>query len=141
MTSENRAAVARNYIETVATASSGDEVAAFFAPDAVMHELPNRIAPRGRRRTLADLRAAFGVGKRLMRSQRYDVVRIIEMGDEVAAEVEWTGTLAEPFQELPAGFEMKAYCGMFLTFRDGKIVSQRNYDCYPPFEIGDTRPL
>jgi len=29
---------------------------------------------------------------------------------------------------------MKAFIGMFFTFRDGKIVSQRNYDCYPPFE-------
>ena len=38
-------------------------------------------------------------------------------------------------QDLPAGYTMKAYIGMFLTFRDGKIVSQRNYDCYPPFEV------
>jgi len=35
---------------------------------------------------------------------------------------------------LPAGSEMKAFVAMFLTFRDGKIISQRNYDCYPPFE-------
>jgi len=34
---------------------------------------------------------------------------------------------------LPAGSEMKAFVAMFLTFREGKIISQRNYDCYPPF--------
>jgi len=28
---------------------------------------------------------------------------------------------------------VKAYVAMFLTFRDGMIVEQRNYDCYPPF--------
>lgn len=34
---------------------------------------------------------------------------------------------------LAAGSEMKAFVAMFLTFRDGKIVSQRNYGRYPPF--------
>jgi ketosteroid isomerase-like protein len=135
MMPESRAALARRYIQTVSAASSPDEVAAFFAPDAVMHELPNRIAPHGRRRTLEDLRAAFAMGRTLVRSQVYDVRRVIEMGDDVAVEVEWSGTLARPFQQLPAGYQMKAYIGMFFTFRDGKIVSQRNYDCYPPFEI------
>ncbi len=38
-----------------------------------------------------------------------------------------------PVMNLPAGGEMKAFVAMFLTFRDGKIVSQRNYDCYLPF--------
>ena len=83
---------------------------------------------------VADLQAAFGVGRKLLRSQTYDVRSVIEMGDEVAAEVEWTGVLDTPFQDLPAGYEMRAYIGMFFTFRDGKIVSQRNYDCYPPFD-------
>jgi len=135
MGSDSNAARAARYIQTVASASSADEVAAFFAPDVVMHELPNRIAPHGRRRTLADLRAAFAAGRTLLRSQSYDVRQVIEMGNEVAAEVEWTGTLAVAFQDLPAGYEMKAFIGMFFTFRDGKIVSQRNYDCYPAFEV------
>jgi len=25
---------------------------------------------------------------------------------------------------------MKAYFSVFLDFRDGKIIKQRNYDCY-----------
>ena len=135
MKRESRAALARRYIRAVEAAASADEVAAFFAADAVVHELPNRIAPYGRRRTLEDLRAAFGLGQTLLQSQVYDVRRVIEMGDEVAVEVEWRGTLAVPYEALPAGYEMRAYIGMFFTFRDGKIVSQRNYDCYPPLEI------
>ena len=134
MSGESNAARTVRFIQTVASASSADAVAAFFAPDAVMHELPNRIAPHGRKRTVADLQAAFGVGRKLLRSQTYDVRSVIEMGDEVAAEVEWTGVLDTPFQDLPAGYEMRAFIGMFFTFRDGKIVSQRNYDCYPPFD-------
>lgn len=58
---------------------------------------------------------------------------IVEAGDEVAVELEWSGILAVPVMNLPAGSEMKSFVAMFLTFRDGKIVSQHNYDCYPPF--------
>jgi ketosteroid isomerase-like protein len=134
MAAESNAARTVRFIQTVASASSADAVAEFFAADAVMHELPNPIAPHGRKRTLADLHAAFGAGRRLLRSQTYDVRSVIEMGDEVAAEVEWTGILNVPFQRLPAGYEMKASIGMFFTFRAGKIVSQRNYDCYQPFD-------
>ena len=38
-----------------------------------------------------------------------------------------------PMMNLAAGSEMRAFVAMFLTFRDGEIVSQRNYDCYLPF--------
>jgi ketosteroid isomerase-like protein len=65
-----------------------------------------------------------------MQSQTYGVQRVIESGNEVAIELEWT---AVPVVNLPAGSSMKAFVAMFLTFRDGKIASQRNYDCYPPF--------
>jgi hypothetical protein len=36
--------------------------------------------------------------------------------------------------DLPAGSEMKAIIAMFITFPNGKLISQRNYDCYPPFD-------
>jgi hypothetical protein len=41
--------------------------------------------------------------------------------------------LAVAVMSWPARSEMKAFVAMFLTFRDGKIAAQRNYDCYPPF--------
>jgi hypothetical protein len=52
----------------------------------------------------------------------------------VAIELEWIGVLAVPVMSLPAGSGMKASVAMFLTFREGRIASQRNYDCYPPFD-------
>jgi predicted ester cyclase len=68
-----------------------------------------------------------------MKAQEYRVQRVIENGDELAVELEWEGTLAVPVMGLAAASQMKAYVAMFLSFRDGKIGSQRNYDCYPPF--------
>jgi hypothetical protein len=45
----------------------------------------------------------------------------------------WTGKLAIPFGSLPAGSEMRAHSAMFIQFKVGKIVSQRNYDCFDPW--------
>ena len=38
--------------------------------------------------------------------------------------------LAIPFGTLTAGSEMRCHSAMFLEFRDGRIVAQRNYDCF-----------
>jgi ketosteroid isomerase-like protein len=51
-------------------------------------------------------------------------------GDKVAVEIDWTGILAVPFQTTPKGGQMRAHFAAFLEFKNGKIVSQRNYDCY-----------
>jgi ketosteroid isomerase-like protein len=130
----SNSSLARQYLLAVASLGSFDDVANFFSPDIVFQEFPNRIAPQGRVRRAADLRAAYEQGRQLLRSQTYTVQRIVEAGDEIAVELEWVGTLAIPVMNLPAGSEMRAFVAMFLTFRDGKIISQRNYDCYPPFD-------
>lgn len=135
MTSSNIAR-ARQYLEAVGAGESIDKVFEFYADDVVIQEFPNRIAPQGRTRRTADIRAAYEQGRKIIRSQSYNVLRIVESGDEVAIEVEWAGVLAVPVMGLPAGSEVKAFVAMFLTFREGRIASQRNYDCYPPFDAG-----
>lgn len=133
--------LAQEYLRAVESMGPPENVARFYSPDIEFHEFPNRIVPNGRVRRRADLQAAYGQAQKLLRSQRYEVRRIVESGDDVAVELEWTGVLAVPVaaMNLAAGHEMKAFVAMFLTFRDGKIVSQRNYDCYPPFEAVATQ--
>ncbi|HEY1467792.1 MAG TPA: nuclear transport factor 2 family protein [Candidatus Acidoferrum sp.] len=132
MTSSNVSRV-HQYLQAVASLGTPETVADFFAPDVVFQEFPNRIVPQGRISRFSDLGAAYELGRKILQSQSYNVQRIVESGDEVAVELEWNGILAVPVMNLSAGSEMKAFVAMFLTFRDGKIVSQRNYDCYPPF--------
>ena len=135
--------LAREYLRAVESMGPAENVSRFYSPDIEFHEFPNRIVPLGRMRRRADLQAAYGQGQKLLSSQRYDVRRVVQNGDEVAVELEWSGVLAiaVPSMNLPAGHEMKAYVAMFLTFRDGKIVSQRNYDCYPPFEAAASHAM
>jgi ketosteroid isomerase-like protein len=132
--------LAQEYLRAVESMGPPENVARFCSPDIEFHEFPNRIVPHGRVRKRADLQAAYGQAQKLLRSQHYEVRRVVENGDEVAVELEWTGVLAVPLaaMNLAAGHEMKAFVAIFLTFRDGKIVSQRNYDCYPPFEAATT---
>ncbi len=118
------------YLQAVASLGPFENVADFYAPDIVIQEFPNRIAPQGRIRRAAELRAAYQQSCKILQSQIYAEHSIFE----AVAEMEWTGILAVPVMNLPAGSEMRAFVAMFLTFRNGKIVSQRNYDCYPPFD-------
>ncbi|HKE17581.1 MAG TPA: nuclear transport factor 2 family protein [Kofleriaceae bacterium] len=104
-----------------------------YASDVVQREFPNRLVPDGATRDLAALRAGSEAGKRAVSEERYEVVSGIEQGEEVALEVIWTARLNVPIGNLAPGDTMRAHFGVFLTFRDGLITSQRNYDCFDPF--------
>lgn len=67
-----------------------------------------------------------------MSSQQYHIRNEVANDDQVALEIDWIGTLAVPFQDKPKGGQMRAHFAAFLQFKDGKIISQRNYDCYEP---------
>jgi ketosteroid isomerase-like protein len=111
----------------------GQAVADFYAPDAVQVELPNRFLPDGARRTLAEIMAAGERGKKVLRSQRYEVKRAFAVGDSVILEVLWVGVLAVQVGSVHAGGEMRAHFAMFIEFERGRIKHQRNYDCFEPF--------
>jgi len=124
--------LARRYLRSIEEGTSGD-VAAFFAPDVVAQWYPHKLAPKGMTADLAAMRAASERGKTLMTRQTYEVRNALAAGDQVALEILWVGVLAVPFETIPAGGEMRAHFAMFLEFRDGKIIHQRNYDCFEPW--------
>ena len=68
----------------------------------------------------------------MITGHRYEVVRAMTDGDRVAVEIVWTGTLKVPYGPRPAGSQMRAHVGAFFELRDGRILRQRNYDCYEP---------
>jgi ketosteroid isomerase-like protein len=122
--------LAREYLESIGSAAG---VLHFFADDVIQVEFPNRLVPAGATRDLAALREAAERGRKVMTAQRLEVINAIASGEQVAVEAIWTGTLAVPIGSIPAGGEMHARFAIFLTYRDGKIVRQHNYDCFDPF--------
>lgn len=132
---DSNLAIARRYLESIENRVDPEELSAFFGPGFVQEEFPNRLMPDGARRDLEALKEAGIRGRQVMSGQRYEVLREIASGDgeHVVLEVLWTGTLAVPFGSIPVGGTMRARFAVFLDFQDGKIVAQRNYDCFDPW--------
>jgi ketosteroid isomerase-like protein len=124
---------ARRYFETIEKSVSSEEMTAFFAPDVIQIEFPNRLVVNGAQRDLAQLREASERGRKIVESQRFEMRNALASGNQVALEVEWTATLKVRVGAIPAGGQMRAHFGVFLDFRDGKIAAQRNYDCFDPW--------
>ena len=121
---------AKAYLAAIQT--RGD-VAAHFCPDVEQKELPNQLLKAGATRDLAALLASSEKGKRAVVSENYEIVSATEQGDCLALEAIWTGILAVPLGNVPAGGTLRAHLGMFFTFRNGRILKLHNYDCFEPF--------
>ena len=132
-TPADHVALARRYLTALEQGRTGDALAAFFTTDVVQEEFPNRLAPAGAQRDLPALLDAAVRGQQIMHAQRYELLHAVASGDDVVLEVQWTGTLAVPLGELPAGGQLRARFAVFLEFRDGRIRRQRNYDCFEPW--------
>jgi len=130
---ESNLATVRAYLEALQSGAVLEALGRFFTPDAQQIELPNRLNPHGSVSDLPTLLERAKQGQRLLRSQRYDVQSEVAQGPRVAVEAIWTGTLAMPFGSLAAGATMKAHFAMFFELREGRIFSQRNYDCFEPW--------
>jgi ketosteroid isomerase-like protein len=122
--------LARSYVRSIERGATGTALKAFFAPGVEFVVFPNLLMPQGDRQNLAAALEGAERGRRVMARQKYLITHEMVDGDRVALGVEWIGTLAAPFGAIPAGGKMKANFAVFLEFRKGKIVGQRNYDCY-----------
>ena len=125
--------IVQQYLTAIEQGATGETLAEFFAPDLLQEEFPNRLLPDGAKRDVTDMLEAAVRGQKVMTAQRYEILNAIAIDNQVALEVQWSGTLAVPFGSIPVGGEMRARSAMFIEFRDGKIVRQRNYDCFDPW--------
>jgi ketosteroid isomerase-like protein len=125
--------LARRYLRALETEADPDMLREFFTEDVVQREYPNRLVAEGATRDLAALVAGNKRGRTVLGNQRYEVRSALVDGDAIALEISWSAVLKVPVGKLAPGDTMRAEFGVFLTFRDGRICSQRNYDCFEPF--------
>ena len=125
--------LARRYLAAIEAGAVGEELAAFYSPDVEQIEFPNRLVPSGARRDLPALLDGAVRGQKVLRDQRYEVAGAYAEGNVVVLEVLWVGTLAIDIGNIAAGGEMRAHFCVVLEITEGRIVRQRNYDCFDPF--------
>jgi ketosteroid isomerase-like protein len=104
-----------------------------FHPDVEQVEYPNRLVPTGARRDAAALLQASAKGQQVVTDEHYEVRSVVEKGDALAMEVGWRARLNVQVGQTPAGGTLEADFAIFLTFHEGRIRTQHNYDCFHPF--------
>ena len=122
------------YIEAV---QSFDEAGAFalLHPEMTFHELPNRIRPKGGVDDLAAMREGFrrAAAGKVMSGQRYVIGEVLDADNRVVVEARWEGDLVVPLGRLQPGDTLVAHLCMVFRMVGGRIIEQRNYDCYEDF--------
>jgi ketosteroid isomerase-like protein len=127
-------ATARCYFAAIEERADVAVIAACLHPAIVQEEFPNRLNPKGGRSDYDTMLTRMAQGRQLLTSESYEIVAELAVNDRVALEVLWSGTLAVPLgDQLAAGATMRARFGVFLDFQDGRIIAQRNYDCFEPW--------
>lgn len=102
-------------------------------PDIEQTEYPNLITPGIVVSNYETLLQRIPNGKKLLKSQKYDIQRTYEAGETLIAEVIWTAEVGADVGAFKAGQQLKAYFCCVFDFRDDRIYRQRNYDCFERF--------
>ena len=79
------------------------------------------------------MKEARARGLALLKAERFELVNAVAADDQVAMEVIWTGTVRDAAGPSAAGHALRARFALFMEVRDGRIVRQRNYDCFDPW--------
>ena len=132
MNTEGNVAIVRELIGAIERFDV-ERVGALYHPDGVQTEYPNRLYAKGQVRTRETLLRDLPRGAALLAGQRYEIESIFGAGDQVAVETRWQGELKVPVGNLKPGESMVAHICMLFSVKDGRVIAQKNYDCYEEF--------
>ena len=129
----NNLEVAKQYLSRLSDGAGPEELDSFYAPDVVQEEFPNRLLPNGATRNLQAMKQGRARGRAFLKAERFELVNAVAGDDQVAMEVIWTGTVRDAAGPFAADQALRARFALFMEFRDGRIIRQRNYDCFDPW--------
>jgi ketosteroid isomerase-like protein len=121
--------IARGYLTALSEGHGPEAIARFFSEDAIQELLPSPLNPRGARRSRTSIARAREKSLALFPAETNDLRGASGGGSKVALEVLWSGVAAADRPAFGRGQEVESHSAVFLEFRDGLIVRQRNYDC------------
>lgn len=104
-----------------------------YDESALQIELPNRLKPQGDRRSPSDLKRDFAAGQKILKSQTYEILSLVEGKNRAAVEVLWRGIVGMDIKSLKVGDVMTAHSAIFFEFEKDRIIKQKNYDCFEVF--------
>jgi len=125
-------AIVRRYLSLIAAGGPTSAVAALLHPEMQQIEYAHALDPVTRTRDRDAVLAGLDAGARTMASQTYGAPVLSVAGDTVTAEFDWSGTTAIALGPWPRGTQLSARICAIIRLREGRIVAQRNYDCYRP---------
>ena len=126
--------IVEEFLKTLETRTDFEELIPFYHPEVEQIEYPNLLTTVKTCRSLDDLRNAAEKGKGVLQSEKYEIINKYTAESVVIVEVVWRGILDIPIGKLKPGDTMKAYFAQFYEFKDGRIIRQRNYDCFEHFK-------
>jgi ketosteroid isomerase-like protein len=132
MMEERNVATVRAYISAIERFDV-EAASALLHDEIVQTEYPNKLYARGQVRGREALLRDLPKGRAVLRSQAYPIETIVASGDKVVVETRWEGVLNVPLGRLQPGDSMVAHLCIVFTLTNGKIVTQKNYDCYEDF--------
>lgn len=129
----NNLEIVKMFLNALSEGKAGEELREFYDSNVIQIEFPNLLTKQTAERNINDLIDASIKGKKVLISQKYDLIKSYNIDNTVIIEAIWTGKIAIPLGKLSVGEEMKAYFAQIFEFENGKIIRQRNYDCFENF--------
>lgn len=125
--------IVEEFLKTLEHRKSFDDLLPFYHKDIEQVEFPNLLSSKKTIRSLKELKIASEKGASVIQNERYHIINKYICDRAVIVEVIWSGQLSQTLGRLDVGEELKAYFAQFYEFENGKIIKQRNYDCFEIF--------